>query len=98
MGFHGQPAMETAHLADLGEVPLTHVEAQVFPRSRLLAGQPRPRRPGPIAVGRCFLTGCCYILISLHRAKLPLWRKYQLLGPKELKKLLSVGSHSNALL
>ena len=26
MGFHRQPAMETAHLADLGEVPLTHEE------------------------------------------------------------------------
>ena len=27
MGFHGQPAMEPAHLDDLGEVPLTHEEA-----------------------------------------------------------------------
>ena len=26
MGFHDQSAMETAHLADLGEVPLTHEE------------------------------------------------------------------------
>ena len=28
MGFHGQPALEPAHLADLGEVPLTHEEAR----------------------------------------------------------------------
>ena len=28
MGFHGQPAMETAHLADLGEIPLTHKEVR----------------------------------------------------------------------
>ena len=28
MGFHGQSVVETAHLADLGEVPLTHEEAQ----------------------------------------------------------------------
>ena len=28
MGFHCQPAMEVAHLADLGEVPLTHEEAR----------------------------------------------------------------------
>ena len=28
MGFHGQPAMETTHLADLGEVPLTHEEVR----------------------------------------------------------------------
>ena len=28
MGFHSQPAMEPAHLADLGEVPLTHEEAR----------------------------------------------------------------------
>ena len=26
MSFHGQPAMETTHLADLGEVPLTYKE------------------------------------------------------------------------
>ena len=28
MGFHGQSAMETVHLVDLGEVPLTHKEAR----------------------------------------------------------------------
>ena len=28
MGFHGQPAMETAHLADLREVHLTHKETR----------------------------------------------------------------------
>ena len=28
MGFYGQPATETAHLVDLGEVPLTHEEAR----------------------------------------------------------------------
>ena len=95
MGFHGQPTVETAHLADLGEVPLTHEEAwRVFPQSRLLAGQPRLCRPGPGVVGRCFLIGYYYILIFLRRAKLPLWRKYQLLGPKEPRKLSSVGSHS----
>ena len=95
MGFHGQPTVETAHLADLGEVPLTHEEAwRVFPQSRLLAGQPRLCRLGPGAVGRCFLIGYYYILIFLRRAKLPLWRKYQLLGPKEPRKLSSAGSHS----
>ena len=37
MGFHGQPAIETTHLADLRKVHLTHKEAQgVFPQSRLL--------------------------------------------------------------
>ena len=29
MGFHDQPDMETAHLADLGEVPLTNEEVRV---------------------------------------------------------------------
>ena len=66
----------------------------IFPRSRLLACQPRPCCLGPGAVGCCFLTGCCYILVFLHRAKLPLWRKYQLLGPKEPRKLSSARSHS----
>ena len=106
MGFHGQPTMETVHLADLGEVPLTHEEPRgeggggggggvvAFPQSRLLAGQPRPCRPGPSAISRCFLTDYCYILIFLRRAKLPLWRKYQLLGPTKPKKLSSAGSHS----
>ena len=28
MGFHGQPAVETTHLVDLEEVPLTHEEAR----------------------------------------------------------------------
>ena len=28
MGFHGQPTMETTHLAYLKEVPLTHVEVR----------------------------------------------------------------------
>ena len=28
MGFHSHSAMETAHLADLGEIPLTHEEAR----------------------------------------------------------------------
>ena len=28
MSFHGQPAMETAHLSDLEEVPLSHEEAR----------------------------------------------------------------------
>ena len=93
--FHDQPAMETTHLADLGEVPQTHEEVRgIFPQSRLLVVQPRPCRPGPGAVSYCFPISCCYILISLHRAKLPLWRKYQLLGPKEPKKLSRVGSHS----
>ena len=86
MGFHGQPTIETDHLVDLGEVPLSHEETRggggggggggVFPWSRLLADQPRPCRPGPGAIGHCLLTGCCYILIFLRRAKLPLWRKY----------------------
>ena len=94
MGFHGQPTMETTHLSDLEEVPLIHEEARgVFLWSKLLARQPKPCRPGPGAVGRCFLTGCYYILIFLHRAKLPLWRKYQLLGPKEPRKLSNAGSH-----
>ena len=48
IGFHGQPVVETAHLADLEEVPLTNEETWgVFPRSRLIAGQTRPCHPGP---------------------------------------------------
>ena len=49
MAFHDQSAVETTHLANLEEVPLTHEEAPgrgVFPRSRLIAGQPRPCRLG----------------------------------------------------
>ena len=66
----------------------------VFPRSRLLTDQLRPCHPRPGAIGCCFPTGYCYILTFLHRAKLPLWRKYQLLGSKEPRKLSSPGSHS----
>ena len=44
--------METTHLTNLREVPLTHEEAWgIFPRSRLLAGQLRPHRPRPGAIG-----------------------------------------------
>ena len=102
MGFHGQLAVETAHLAYLEEVPLTHEEARGgggggglgFSFSRLITSQLRPCCPWPGAVGRCFQTGCCYILIFLYRVRLPLWRKYQLPGPKEPRKLSGVGRHS----
>ena len=107
MGFHVQRAVETAHSADLEEAPLTHEESRGeggggggggggwgFPQIRLIAGQTRSYCPWPCAVDRFFLTGCCYILISLHRVKLPLWRKCQVSSPREPRKLSSVGRHS----
>ena len=40
MGFHGQSASETALLADLGEVSLTHVEVQEDVPSDQISSQP----------------------------------------------------------
>ena len=40
MGFYGQPAMETAHLSDLGEVPLTHEEVREGIPSEQIACRP----------------------------------------------------------
>ena len=65
MGFHGQPAMETAHLADLGEDPLTHEEAQGGIPSKQTASRPakamssRAGRSRPLLPDRLFL--CSYI-------------------------------------
>ena len=67
---------------------------RIFSWSRLLVGQPRLRLPGLGAVSRYFPTGCCCILIFLHRARLPLYRKYRFLGLKVPKRLSIVGSHS----
>ena len=69
---------------------------RVFPR-RLLAGQPRLRLPSPGVVGCCFLTCCCYNLIFLYRAKLPIWKKYRLLGRKVPRRLSIAGSHSTGV-
>ena len=63
----------------------------VLPRRGLIASQTRPCLPWQGTVGRFFWTDCCYILISLHRVRLPLRRKYQLPGQKEPRKLSSVG-------
>ena len=40
MGFHCKPAMETAHLADLGEVRLTHEEVRESIPSEQTASRP----------------------------------------------------------
>ena len=40
MGFHGQPVVKTAHLAYLGEVPLTHKEARGGIPSKQTANRP----------------------------------------------------------
>ena len=81
MGFHGQLTVETTYSADVEEASLTHEEARGgggggFPRSRLITGQPRPCRNGLGTVGRCFMTGCYYILTFPHRVRLPPRRKY----------------------
>ena len=95
MGFHGQLDMETARLADLGEVPLTHEEVWGdISSEHIVSRLTKAMSTWAGVVGRYFLTGCYYIPISLHRTKLPLWRKYQLPGPKEPMKLSSVGHHS----
>ena len=78
MGFHGQPAMETAPSDDLEEAPLTHEESQGGVPSEQIASRPAMTcLPGPCIVSCCFLTDCCYILIFLHRVRFPLWRKFQ---------------------
>ena len=40
IGFHGQPAMETAHLSDLEEVPPSHEEARGNIPSEQTASRP----------------------------------------------------------
>ena len=89
ISFQGQPTMETAHLADLGEVPQTHEEVRgIFPQRRLLAGQPRPCRSGPGIVSCCFPISCCYILISLHRGQAPPMEEVSAPGPEGAQEII----------
>ena len=93
--FHNQSASETVPSAVLGEaLELMRRSGKVFLQGRLLAGQTRLRLPIPSTVGRCLLIDYYCILIFLRRARLPLRRKYQLLGLKVPWRLSIDGSHS----
>ena len=55
MAFHGQPAMETTHLADLREVPLTHEEARGGISSKQAANRPAKAMSSRAEHNRSFL-------------------------------------------
>ena len=90
MGFHGQSVSETTPSADLGEVPLTHEEHWESIPSEKIASRPDKATSSRSGSSRSlFPASCCSILTFLLKARLPLWKKYQLMGPKVPKKIIN---------
>ena len=55
MGFHSQSAMETAHLANLGEVPITHEEVREGIPSEQTANRPAKAMSSQVRRSRSLL-------------------------------------------